>query len=234
MGNSPEHTAILFFSRSGPGEAKHKQFVSDSRKNSRVAHSLITHSYQRAKQADLPVFHIDEQQQQGATFGERFTHAFQQVFERGYDYVISVGNDIPQMQTHHIKKAAQQLSSGQADVVLGPDADGGTWLMGYSRKAFSADGFRRLPWNTDRLLATILDQRNNIKIHQLERLSDIDDGRAFQQFLRDKWISVSLTALIRRLRTILGAFTPHPSTVSLFFSQFFSHRANLLRAPPIG
>jgi hypothetical protein len=233
VGNSPENIAILFFSRSAPAEAKHKKFVSDSPKNSRVAHALITHSYQQAKQSGYPVFHIDEQQQRGTTFGERFSHAFQQIFDRGYDYVISVGNDIPQMETHHIKSAAQQLSSGHADLVLGPDTDGGTWLMGYSRNGFSANRFRKLPWNTDRLLDTILEQRGDISIYQLELLTDIDNSQAFYQLFRKHSLIPSVIALIIRLRSILAGFAFHLIAISLLVQQFLGYRANLMRAPPL-
>ncbi|MDZ7682817.1 MAG: DUF2064 domain-containing protein [Fodinibius sp.] len=174
-----QNTAILFFSRSAHAESGYKQFVTDRQKNSCIAHSLIRHTLRQAEQTGLPVFHIDEQQQQGTTFGARFTNAFAQIFARGYDYVISIGNDIPELQSHHITKAARQLTSGQTDAVLGPDADGGTWLMGYSRAAFSADTFRKLPWQSSRLLDTIIEQRSDIAIHQLELLADIDNAREF-------------------------------------------------------
>lgn len=226
--------AVLFFSRSAPAEAACKQFIQPGRhtQNANIAQSLISHTLRQIKQARLPYFHIDEQHQIGSNFGERFSHAFNTLFDRGYDYVISVGNDIPQMQAHHIREAANKLRSGKK-IVLGPDTDGGTWLMGYSREAFSADRFRQLPWNTDRLLDAILKKQCGGEIELLQTLSDIDDPQALATFAQRRYSDQVLLRLIQKLLAILsGAFYTQLSTpfVSL---QTPSFRPHLLRGPPL-
>lgn len=236
LGNQYNNIAILFFSRSAKAEAKQKQFSrkNDLTRNTQLASSLISHSFNQIKKTDLPYFHIDETRQIGTSFGERFANAFQYIFDRGFDYVISVGNDIPQLRAHHIRQAAQKLRSGDADMVFGPDADGGTWLMGYSKEKFNANRFRQLPWNSDCLLDTILEQSGNIAtIALLETLFDIDDPGTLQVFTESRFSDQTLLKLIRKLLAILsGAF--YKQTFTQFASfQTSSFRLHLLRGPPL-
>jgi hypothetical protein len=237
VNNQSREIAILFFSRSAAAEAAQKQFVSYnySSDDEKIADSLIRHTCRQIKSTGFPFFWIDEHQQVGDTFGKRFAHAFRQLFDRGYDYVISVGNDSPLLKTQHILEAAGQLRSGDADIVLGPDNDGGTWLMGYSRKAFTTTDFRELPWNTNRLLKTILDrQASQLNIALLETLSDIDGAEALKIFSKSKFADQTLLRLIRRLCSLLVSAFVHENNESLLFPGVPTFRANLLRAPPLG
>jgi len=235
VNNQSREIAILFFSRSAAAEAAQKQFVSSSSADEKIADSLIRHTCRQIKGTGFPFFWIDEHQQVGNTFGKRFAHAFQQLFDRGYDYVISVGNDNPLLKTKHILKAASQLHSGDADMVLGPDNDGGTWLMGYSRKAFTTADFGQLPWNTDRLLNVILDrQEGQLNISLLETLSDIDSARALKIFSQSRFADQTLLRLIGQLCSLLGSPCEYENNDSFLMPGIPMFRANLLRAPPLG
>lgn len=234
MNKLSSNTAILFFSRSAEAEGQNKRFLQEQNipQNTRVAELLISHTYSEIQKTDLPCFHIDEQQQIGNSFGERLTNAFRQIFKKGYNYVISVGNDTPELKAEHIREAARQLGSAKADIVLGPDIDGGTWLMGYKRDAFKESRFRHLPWNTAHLLDTILEQHDGNEIHLLEELGDIDFAKELKAFLDRPTPNIRLRDLLRQLKSIIAS-AGHYFTLEVPFPIWSpTYPCNRLRAPP--
>ncbi len=75
--------------------------------------------------SDQPVhFHT----QQGHSFRERFLHAVHSVRALGYERIVVVGGDCPDLRGEEIFAAFAALDSQEA--VLGPDHRGGTYLIG--------------------------------------------------------------------------------------------------------
>lgn len=72
----------------------------------------------------------------GTTFDEHFDDAFSQIFEQGYESIVSVGGDIPTMPKTHIKQSFAWLSYfqdiGTPGFVQAPCQECGTSLVGYS------------------------------------------------------------------------------------------------------
>lgn len=236
MQKESTRTAVLFFTRSAEVEADFKQFTSGGQntKNVQIAASLIEHTREQISDAGLPCFQINEQDQVGSTFGERFANAFQSVFEKGFDHVIAVGNDTPLLKSKHITEAAKRLRSGDVNVILGPSNDGGTWLMGYSREAFDATAFEQLPWNSDRLFESVLQQSKEIgSVDLLEVLSDIDDPSSLQTFVCTVHETLSVQRLIKRIKSILSTKSSAPRYEDLFLVFAPAHQKILLRAPPV-
>lgn len=228
------NTAILFFARSAKAEADHKRFTRDGRhKDIQIADSFIEHVQHQISDANLPCFRFDETKQVGDSFGERITNAFRSVFNKGYDHVIAVGNDTPLLETRHISDAVQRLESSTTDIVLGPDKDGGTWLMGYSKTAFESTHFQQLPWKTPHLLQAILQYSAGSKnIDLLETLSDIDDADALRAFSQTSHLDISILQLIQRIGSILSAVVKPVMNKPTSIGPVFFFRNNLLRAPP--
>ncbi len=50
----------------------------------------------------------------GATFDDHFDDAFKQIFDMGYEHIVSVGGDIPTMPKSHVTQAFQWLDYFQA------------------------------------------------------------------------------------------------------------------------
>lgn len=163
-------TAILIFANSAKFEATQKPFHSSAT----LFEALNKQTLKIVKKTGLPYFHSSEENQIGTTFGERFTNAMQSVYDKGFEVVITIGNDTPHLQTQHILKTVNQLQ--QNDIVLGPSKDGGFYLMGLKKSFFNAETFLKLPWKTSRLNLTIsrLAKSKNISLSYLERLTDID------------------------------------------------------------
>jgi 2-phospho-L-lactate guanylyltransferase (CobY/MobA/RfbA family) len=201
------YTAVLLFSRSAAEEARIKPLI--SRRNARtqrtVSAHLIRHARHIAQSAGFPVFEISAAQQQGNNFGERFANAFAQLFARGFERVISIGNDCPTLTTSDILRAAAQLE--HAHMVFGPAADGGAYLVGLRREAFAERTFANLAWQTDYTLAALKAHAEG-DFQLLTEKSDLDSADDLRRALRSTFFPVFLK---KRLLALLHLYVEHPT-----------------------
>ena len=104
--------------------------------------------------------------------GQRMYHA---LCNLGPGSVVLIGSDIPDIQKSHIQAAFRAL--GRADVVLGPAADGGYWLIG-ARGRRSPPRFGPIRWSSEHAMAdTIAGFPSSTKVILLETLRDVDEAR---------------------------------------------------------
>lgn len=110
--------------------------------------------------------------QQGKDLGERMLNAFKNGFNAGYKKIVLIGSDLPDITANHITDGLEVLNHN--DMVFGPAADGGYYLIGLSK--LNAKPFNNKPWSQSSLLETTLKEleRDKIKIGLLETLNDID------------------------------------------------------------
>ena len=165
-----KNTAILVFANSARTELAHKPIP----KGEGLFEALTQETLRKVQKTGLPYFHFTEREQEGKSFGERFTNAIQEVFRNGFDNIITIGNDTPHLKTAHLLKAHHALQEGKT--VLGPSLDGGFYLMGIHKSNFDQETFKRLPWQRFSLfnrISTLLDLTDSV-LHQLPTLSDID------------------------------------------------------------
>jgi rSAM/selenodomain-associated transferase 1 len=85
--------------------------------------------------------------QQGDNLGERMKHSFQQAFRHGFEKVVIIGSDSPDLPAHIIIKAFENLDA--FDTVIGPAVDGGYYLLGIRHDTFCPEIFEDIPWSTD-------------------------------------------------------------------------------------
>lgn len=200
-------TAVLIFANSSQGESKFKSFA----KGDAFVDELNENTLQTVKKSKLPYFLFTEKEQIGESFGERFSNAIQAVFEKGFDSVITVGNDTPQLQKHHILQAANEI--GKNKFVVGPSIDGGFYLMGLSKKQFSEISFLELPWQTKSLERIISSQivATKTEVFKLDTLLDVDstsDLKALfklSQFISKKLLSILSSLLSAKLSISLAS-----------------------------
>jgi rSAM/selenodomain-associated transferase 1 len=81
--------------------------------------------------------------QRGVDLGERMQHAFHEAFGNGFDKVVIIGTDLPDMSTTLLADAFDRL--GTHDAVLGPARDGGYYLLGL--RSMEASLFRNKTWS---------------------------------------------------------------------------------------
>ncbi len=165
------NTAVLIFANSSGAEGINKNFSFGSD----LFASLNDRTIKMVEKTGLPYFRFSEKDQIGNCFGDRFTNAIQSVMDRGFENVITVGNDTPSLSKKHIIEAAAGID--KFGIVLGPSRDGGFYLMGLNRSQFDAEIFKTFPWQTSRLNNTLEQHflnNMNVKVRKLEILFDID------------------------------------------------------------
>ncbi|MGC1515533.1 MAG: DUF2064 domain-containing protein [Maribacter sp.] len=210
--NSLPTTAILLFANSARQELEHKPIA----KGEGLFDTLTQQTLKKAKRTGLPVFHFTEKEQTGSGFGERFTNAITTIFEKGFENVITIGNDTPQLKVHHLTTTAEALAHGKT--VIGPSADGGFYLMGFQKENFNATALKNMPWQRMNLFSRISIWLKNAssEIEKLPVLQDIDDVKDLKTILRfSRSISLSLLQLILG---VLGC-----SSISLLFQIDGTH-----------
>lgn len=182
-------------------------------------HSIVANS-------GLPFVVFYDHQRKGDSFGKRYASAFEELFLAGFDQVISVGNDIPDLHEKHLLQASHYLAKHR--VVLGPSKDGGDYLIALSREIFQPEAFAALPWRTDRLHLGLDEMyENNAPAFCLEYLEDIDSWDSLSNVLSGEagnWL-IFVKELIRRITTRFQVFPKAELKPRL-------QRTGLLRAPP--
>jgi uncharacterized protein len=88
--------------------------------------------------------------QRGADLGARLRNCFAELFDRGFDSVVAIGADSPTLPGEWIFDAFESLEMEQ-DVIAGPTADGGYYLIGMRRLHEAL--FQAIPWSTAGVMA---------------------------------------------------------------------------------
>ncbi|MBF04668.1 MAG: hypothetical protein CMP76_15405 [Flavobacterium sp.] len=186
-------TAILIFAHSAAYEAKIKTFQNSKA----VFESLQERTMRLVHNTQLPFFLFTEDNQIGNSFAERFVNAIQSVYDLGYESIITIGNDTPQLTSQLILKAHTELITN--DSVIGKAKDGGFYLLGIKKQHFDAKSFLQLPWQKSNLSIALhhLFEAHKVKVSFLETLSDLDTLRDVVFFLNSfKKVYFSLLQLL--------------------------------------
>jgi len=97
---------------------------------------------------------------------------------------IIVGSDIPGLTAREVATAFHRLRG--ADVVFGPAADGGYWLVGLRRSPNILTPFSGVRWSSPHALADTLANLEGRKVATVAALSDVDTAAAHGK-LRAAW-----------------------------------------------
>lgn len=135
--------------------------------------------------------------QAGGDLGQRLARAFERGFRRGAKEIIAIGADCPGLDGACLIEAARRLR--KADVVLGPAADGGYYLIGLRRPAPQL--FESIAWSSADVLRQTLDRVAELGLSSalLTVKEDIDDLESLRRHLdedassalREAWPNLS-------------------------------------------
>jgi rSAM/selenodomain-associated transferase 1 len=93
---------------------------------------------------------------------------------------VLVGSDIPALGARHVVAAFGLL--GSHDLVFGPAADGGFWLVGARHPRHLPPLFERVRWSGPCALADALaGLPRRVKVGYADRLEDVDDGESYRR-----------------------------------------------------
>ncbi|WP_339660661.1 TIGR04282 family arsenosugar biosynthesis glycosyltransferase [Croceibacter atlanticus] len=210
-------TAILIFANSSQVDLGRKGMLGDKG----LFNTLNAHTLSIVKSTKLPYFQFTEHEQVGNSFGERFTNAIKWVYAKGFDNVITIGNDTPHLTAKTLLNTHRLLENNTC--VLGPSTDGGFYLMGLHKSQFNEGLFTKLPWQSSKLSKsiTLLLSAFKVEVIRLETLQDIDAEEDIKNVLR---FSRSLNKhILNLLRSLIPYVTQIFSTKNLQISHFHSY-----------
>ncbi|MEQ6125275.1 TIGR04282 family arsenosugar biosynthesis glycosyltransferase [Pseudotenacibaculum sp. MALMAid0570] len=127
--------------------------------------------------------------QKGENLGMRMQNAFQQGFDEGYENIILIGSDLPDISKEVIEKGFKNLKNNE--LVFGPADDGGYYLIGMSKMNSSV--FKDKPWSKSTLLDVTLQEisKQQRSVFLLETLNDID---TFEDLVNSNFYKTSILA----------------------------------------
>ncbi len=128
--------------------------------------------YFTGRYPELPV-----QLQSGRDLGERLSGAFESSFAAGADHVVITGSDHLTLPSSYLDRAFSALVDAQ--LVIGPSADGGYYAIGLARHAWpvAASLFVGVPWSTPAVLETTCRTARRLGFGHVElpEWYDVDD-----------------------------------------------------------
>ncbi len=125
---------------------------------------------------------LDYQEQPAGDLGRRMGYAFETTLNSGSHHAIGIGTDTPTLSAALLHQADKNLND--YDLVLGPAADGGYYLIGM--KKFQPELFTNIDWGTEYVLRQTLEIASRLKLQvaTLPQLNDIDRPEDLH-FIRD-------------------------------------------------
>jgi uncharacterized protein len=120
--------------------------------------------------------------QQGSHLGERMAAAFRHSFSLGYEQVLILGSDSPDLPGSFLADALEALQQQQA--VIGPSEDGGYYTLGFTPSTFCPAVFGPLPWSTPQVYSQTLAilKEHSCPVSVLPPWTDIDTLADLRQF----------------------------------------------------
>lgn len=174
--------------------------------------------------------------QRGRDFGESLRFAFEDAFALGYERVVVIGNDAPEMTERYFAGAVAALSEGGCRAVLGPAADGGYNLLGLTESC--PDVFTEMAWGSSSVCGVTHARlaRAGFDVTLLPVVSDIDSRPALERFVRRAIASGCLDAvrLGEQLRRLVSLAPPArlPLPTSTFVPVWTPSGFATRRGPP--
>jgi uncharacterized protein len=223
--NSSNNTAILFFSASNKTEATRKKLTVSRQQTEAVTTVFIQKNLEILRGLDVPFFWISDKGQRGNSFGERLENAFTDVYNKGFENVIAIGNDCLDLTQNHILQAIQNFKRGPS--VFGATTDGGVYLLGFQKEFFKQIDLKNVSWQTNNVFAELTQLVDN-QCFTLETLSDIDNANDLIEFLKNthQVIKNTLIALLKKQE-------PKPLISVKNYIRQYLLSIKSLRAPPV-
>jgi rSAM/selenodomain-associated transferase 1 len=113
--------------------------------------------------------------QVGEDFGQRLHHGFRVLRERGYERIVVIGSDSPQIPAEWVRSAFAELRDD--DVVIGPARDGGYYLLGLHAESAPPDLFTGVQMSAPDTCARTIERtrRLNLSVAYTPRTFDVDE-----------------------------------------------------------
>jgi len=112
--------------------------------------------------------------QGGIDLGERMNNAFEDIFVKGFKKIIIIGSDCYALDEQLISDAFLKLE--KYEIVIGPAADGGYYLMGMQSPFKNL--FQDITWSSNSVFDETINQiqQQKLSFYLLPLLNDVDEA----------------------------------------------------------
>jgi rSAM/selenodomain-associated transferase 1 len=148
-------------------------------------HIAFTPAAAAARMQALALAGFAQFPQSGSDLGERMAGAFGQLFAGGFARVVLIGGDLPALPLTILADGFTALYGPVPQVVLGPSADGGYYLIGMNR--FVPEIFTGITWSRPDVLQRTVERLMALEIPYklLASWYDIDTIGDLRQLMRE-------------------------------------------------
>lgn len=224
---SPSRRCVVLFARAPRAEARRKGLPA-AEELFRAVRRQVSQSIARLRGVDLVCCapgaarttgerHIP---QRGPDFAARLAHAFADARSLGYEEVVVVPGDVPNLDERTIARAFDRLR--RFSVVLGPSPDGGVYLIGC--RGAADDLLRGVRWCSAQVTRDLLARAPDASL--LDRRGDLDRARDLSRLRRDESVPWELRALL--------CSAPRPARALAFEASPMRCRIQAAPDPPRG
>ncbi len=153
----------------------HQAFLDDLLARLTAGRHAVWLAWALAEEEDLPAGTVPGLRQSGEDLGARLLRALSTAALR-FPFVAAVGSDHPEMPFARVDEAFERLANRAADVVIGPAADGGYYLIAVRPDSLHPVLFEGIGWSTREVLSQTLDRcaRLGLEVAQLAVGHDVD------------------------------------------------------------
>ncbi len=173
----------------------------------------------------LPFVQIDERSQQGETFALRFCNAIEKAFSKGFEKLILLGNDAPEIDEKAIKNACRTINGGGSAIVS--TQRGGACLIAITKEHYDRQKWLNLPWQSAGLADALAQELNDSVI--LQKITEIHSVLDVEKIIKDRKapydVLLYLVNTLQKSNDIICEYN-----VNLYE---FSLHTRYLRGPPI-
>ena len=213
------NTAFLLFAQSEKIESALKPIASSAKQSILLWKKMNDRILKTIQKTQLPYFISNETNQVGITFGEKITHSIQEIFEKGFEKVIVVGNDCIALKGQHLLQAERDLQIN--DLVIGSDYSGGAYLIGVTKSKFKAEPFETIPWQTKNVFSALQTLYNTKTIAFLPSLDDCNSASDFKK-------AIHQLSYFSTLKKTLLSFLFVPKHQNKFETDFIGYQCHSL------
>ena len=174
-------TAIILFARSEKMESSLKLIAPSAKQNLLLWKKMNDRVLKTIQKTNLPYFIYSETNQVGKTFGEKITYCIKEVFAKGFENVIVVGNDCIALKAKHLSNTEKNLQTNSC--VLGADYNGGVYLIGITKLGFNDKDFESIPWQTKNVFSDLQSLYQKQAVVYLPILDDCNSTSDFKKIL---------------------------------------------------
>ncbi|MFC5285116.1 DUF2064 domain-containing protein [Pedobacter alpinus] len=177
--NNLNNTCVLYFTTRLESE---KFFSKNRKKQNAVQKFLFEKTLKEIQQSGL-AYVISDGKTYGETFGNRINGAVTTIYQLGYQNVIIIGDDTPNLSAVNLLASKNNFENNI--LTIGPSADGGSYLISLDKESYQNGALENLDWQSNVFNNQLIEnlQKLNKTYQLLPKFVDLNSQISINNFL---------------------------------------------------